>query len=532
LVIFVYNSEKEVSQMRFLSRLVIAFVVCLVAVVLLAVPAQAQGADIILSPSSGVPGEEVRVRGYNFTDDAWVDIYYYPNGARIRVAEVETDDDGDFSWVTFIVPESCTGVHEVYAEDDDEIDADADFTVEPGLIVDPEEGPVGTNVTVEGRGFADEEEEIELRYYTDGDYVVVEDDITADDDGSWEVSFQIPPSAQGSHELDADGDENQYYEVKNAAFEVTPKISLDKSSGSVGDNITMRGSGFEADDRDITILFDGEAVRAEIRANDMGSWNGSFEVPEMPIGEYSVTAEGEQTQDVSELTFKIEPEIVLSPAQGHVGTELTVTGRGFATDEYVSIMYDGSQVATDKTNAEGSFDVSFTVPESKHGERLVTVEDDADNEATAIFTMESDPPDTPELSSPPDGGRVGFIGSVRPTVEWSEVSDDSGVYYSLQIAVSANFNTTEEFVDPIFSVDGLVGTNYTLKETEALPYGTYYWIVQAVDGADNESGWTEAHSFRSGLLPLWAFIVIIVVVVVLIGTLVYFFVIRKRVRYY
>jgi len=520
--------------MRFLSRLLIVFIVCLVAIALSAVPAQADGADIIVSPSSGVPGEEVRVRGYNFTADEWVDIYYYPNGARIRVAEVETDDDGDFSWVTFIVPESCTGDHTVYAEDEDEIDADADFTVEPGLIVDPEEGTVGTNVTVEGRGFADEEEEIELRYYIDGDYVVVEDDITADEDGSWEVSFQIPPSAQGSHEIDAEGDESQYYEVEDATFEVTPGISLDKSSGSVGDNITMTGSGFVADERDITILFDGEAVKTEIRADETGSWNGSFEVPEMPTGEYSVTAEGEQTEkeDISALGFEIKPGIVLSPDEGHVGTDLTVTGRGFATDEDVAIMYDGSQVVTDTTNAEGSFDVSFTVPESIHGAHQVKAEDDVENEATAIFTMESDPPDTPEPISPPDGGRVGFIGKVRPTFEWSEVSDDSGVYYSLQIAASANFTSTEEFVDPIFSVDGLVGTNYTLNATEALPYGTYYWIVQAVDGAENESGWTEAHSFRAGLLPLWAFIVIIVFIVLLIGVLVYFFVIRKRIRYY
>jgi hypothetical protein len=517
--------------MSFLSRLLVVFVFCLVAVVLSTVPAQANGADITLSPNSGVPGEEVEIRGYNFTADEWVDIYYYPNGARIRVAEDETNGSGYFR-VTFIVPESCKGDHTVYAEDEDEIDAYADFIVEPGLIVDPEEGAVGTNITVEGRGFAEDEEEIELRYYTNGDYVVVEDDITADEDGSWEVIFQIPPSAQGSHEIDAEGDDSDDYEVEDATFEVTPGISLDKLSGSVGDNITMTGSGFEANERDITILFDGEEVQTEIRANDMGSWNGSFEVPEMPIGEYSVTAEGEQTQDVSELTFKIEPEIVLSPDQGHVGTELTVTGRGFAIDENVAIMYDGSQVATDTTNEEGSFDVSFTVPESKHGEQLVTAEDDLGNNATANFTMESDPPDTPELISPPDGGRVGFIGSVRPIFEWSEVSDDSGVYYSLQIAVSANFNTTEEFVDPIFSVDGLVGTNYTLEEAEALPNGTYYWIVQAVDGAENESGWTEAHSFRAGLLPLWAFIVIIVVIVVLIGTLVYFFVIRKRVRYY
>jgi hypothetical protein len=520
--------------MRFLSRLVIALIVCLVAIALLPVAAQAQDATIFLSPDDGVPGEEVRVRGTNFTADEWVDIYYYVNGGREWIDDVRTDDDGDFSWVTFTVPESYSGVHEVYAEDDKGIDAYDYFTVEPGLIVDTEEGHVGTNVTVEGRGFAEDEEDIELRYYTDGDYVVVEDDITADEYGSWEVTFQIPYSAQGNHEIDAEGDESQDNDVEDVTFEVTPEISLDKSSGSPGESITMMGSGFYADDRYINILFAGEETETEpeiIRSDEKGSWNASFVVPEMSIDEYSITAEGEYTKDVDELSFEIEPGLVLSPDEGHVGTELTVTGRGFATDEDVYIMYDDIQIATDKTNPEGSFEVRFTVPESKHGERRVTVEDDDENEVTAIFTMESDPPDTPEPISPPDGGRVGFIGSVNPTFEWSEVSDDSGVYYSLQIAASSNV-TTEGFADPVVTVHGLVGTNYTLEEAEALPNGTYYWIVQAIDGAENESGWTEAHSFRAGLLPVWAFIVIIVLVIVLIGVLVYFFVIRKRIYYY
>jgi hypothetical protein len=519
--------------MRLRSRLLVVLVVCLVAIAQLAVPAQAAGADIILSPSSGVPGEEVKVRGYNFTADAWVDIYYYPNGSRIWIDDIETDGDGDFPWVTFTVPESHSGSHDVLAEDEDHITAYADFTVEPGLTISPEEGPVGTNVTVEGWGFAEDEEDIELRYYLDGDYEVIEDGITADEDGSWETSFQIPPSAKGSHKLDARGEESRLYEVEDTTFEVKPGISIDEPSGSVGDNITMTGSGFVADERDIEILFDGEAVVTEIRADDTGYWEESFEVPEMPLGNYSVTAEGELTQDVSELSFEIEPDIVLSPDEGHVGMDLTVTGHGFAANEDVDIMYDGSQKATATTNDKGSFDASFLVPESKYGERLVTATDDAENEAAANFTMESNPPDTPELISPPDGGRVGFIGSVMPTFEWSEVSDDSGVYYSLQIATSENVTATGEFVDdPIFSVEGLVGTNYTLNATEALPYGTYYWIVQAVDGAENASNWTDAYSFRAGFLPLWAFIVMIVGIVVLIGALIYFFVIRKRVYYY
>jgi hypothetical protein len=408
-----------------------------------------------------------------------------------------------------------------------------EFIVEPGLIVDPEEGPVGTTVTVEGLGFAEDEEDIELRYYLNSDHEVIEDDITADEDGSWEVSFQIPPSVQGYHKLDARGAESRLYEVEDDIFEVTPGISIDESSGSVGDNITMTGGGFETDERDITILFDGEGVATEIRADDMGYWEESFEVPELPTGEYSVTAEGEQThkEDINGLSFEIEPGLVLSPDEGHAGMNLTVAGRGFAASENVDIMYEGNQVDTARTNAKGSFDVSFLVPESKYGARQVTAEDDEENEATATFTMESDAPDTPDLISPPDGDRVGFIGKVRPNFGWDEVSDESGVYYSLQIATSANVTDTG-FVDPIVSKEGLVGTNYTLDDTEALPQGTYYWIVQAVDGADNESGWSGIYSFRAGLLPLWAFIVIIVAVAGGIGAAVYFFVIKKRIYYY
>jgi len=520
--------------MRLLSRLLAVFVVCLVAIALPAAPVQAQGASITLSPDHGVPGEEVTVRGYNFTADEWVDIYYYPDGTRTWIDDVETDGDGDFR-ITFEVPESYTGDHRVFAEDEDGIDAYKNYTVEPGLTVDPEEGPVGTTVTVEGLGFAEDEEDIELRYYLNSvDYEVIEDNITADEDGSWQHSFQIPPSTQGSHRLDARGDESRLYQVEDDFFEVTPGISIDESSGSPGDTVTMTGSGFEVDERDITILFAGEAVFTEIRADDTGYWQEDFDVPEMPTGEYSVTAEGEETEqeDLNELSFEIEPGIVLSPDQGHVDTDLTVAGRGFAANEDVEIIYDGSQIKMSRTNNKGSFDVSFLVPESRHGARQVKAEDDAENEVTAIFTMESDPPDTPELISLPDGERVGFIGKVKPQFEWSEISDDSGVYYSLQIAASANITTTGEFADPLVSKEGLVGTNYTLEETEALSLGTYYWIVQAVDGADNESGWTTARSFRAGLLPLWAFIVIIVAIVVAIGTLVYFFIIRQRIHYY
>ena len=519
--------------MRLIFRVAIVLVLCLVAVTLPAAPAQAQGAWINLSPDEGVPGEEITVYGYNFTAEARVYVYYYPDGDRIRLAMVETDDDGEFD-VDIIIPESYTGAHEVYAEDEDDIDAYEYFDVEPGLTVDPEDGPVGTDVTIEGHGFAEDEEDIEVRYYFDGNYTTIEDDIEADEDGWWEVSFQIPTSDQGGHEIDAQGDDSSFAEVHDVIFEVMPSVSLNKYSGSVGESVTMTGNGFVANERDIAILFDGEAVETEIRADSSGYWQESFDVPQLAGGTYEVTAEGEYTdeEDIDELSFEIGPGLVLSPDQGHVGTSLTVTGGGFATGKNVIIRYDGMQIATTPSSSKGSFTATFVVPESRHGVRQVTAEANGLVEATATFTMESQAPGVADLIAPPDESRAGIIGSVRPTFEWSEVSDVSGVRYNLQIAGSANATTAGGFATPIVSVTGIAGTNYTLNATEALGYGTYYWVVQAVDGAENEGEWTTPRSFRAGVMPLWAFIVAIVAVAAGIGAAVYFFWIRRRMYYY
>jgi hypothetical protein len=519
--------------MKLLPGLVIVLVVCLVAIALPAVPAQAQcgGPSIELSPGSGVPETKVIVTGQFFDASKYVDIYY--DGTI--VATGRTDSSGDFT-IPFTVPEGYKGAYEVHAKVGAYVGYDTAgsyFTVKPGLTVSPEEGPVGTNVTVKGQGFAKNEGGIELMYYLNDNYEMIERRIIADAQGSWETSFLIPPSTRGEHKIDAQGAVSKFYEVKDATFKVTSEISLDKSSGSVGDTITMTGSRFVAYEKNIQILFDGEAVVTGIKADSKGEWEESFKVPEMPTGTYNVTAEGESTpkEDISELNFKIEPDIVLPPDEGYVGMNLTVTGHGFAANKDVNIMYDGSQEKTAETNEKGSFVASFLVPESQHDGRQVTARDAAGNNATSILTMESDPPPVPALISPSNRSWMGLVGKVTPTLEWSEVSDDSGVRYSLQIATSDNVTATGEFVDPLVSVSNIVGTHYTLNATEALPYGTYYWIVQAVDGAKNKSAWTAACSFRAGLLPMWGFIVIIVAIVVLIGALIYSFVIRRRYYY-
>ena len=97
--------------------------------------------------------------------------------------------------------------------------------MKPGLTVYPEQGPVGTNVTVKGLGFAANETNIEVRYYLDGNYTTVASNISANATGSWQRSFLIPSSAEGSRKIDAKGDSSGFAAVKDASFEVKPGIS-------------------------------------------------------------------------------------------------------------------------------------------------------------------------------------------------------------------------------------------------------------------------------------------------------------------
>jgi hypothetical protein len=506
------------SEMRSVSLVLFVVAVSLVAIALPTAPAQAQcgGPMIELSPEYGLPGTDVIVSGQTFTADALVDIYYDGD----QIATDRTSSNGDFT-VMITIPEGPQGHHQVFVQGK-YASTDTYFTVKPGLTVIPDNGPPGATVTVEGKGFASNEDGIELLYYLDDTYETIGRNITANAKGSWEATCLIPASTRGEHKLDAQGAISQPYDVQGATFQVTAGIGLDKSAGFVGDTVKMTGSRFAAGERGIQVLFDGQAVATDIKANSEGEWESSFNVPEMPTGEHSVTAEGDQTrrEDVGGLSFEIEPNIVLSPTEGHVGTNLTVTGHGFVASEDVNIMYDGGTIETTQTNDQGSFEVSIRAPESQFGEHLVAAGYGGENHANAPFTMESVPPDRPALIAPFDGSRVGLIGSeVAPTFQWSAVSDDSGVHYRLQIATSDDFSESSM----IASVTGLTETSYTLDE--ALPQGTYYWTVQAVDEAQNESGWSAARSFRIGLLPLWAFVVIIVAVVVALAAL-----IRVRVR--
>jgi hypothetical protein len=481
----------------------------------------------------------VYVYGTGFGSSDEVDIYYYFDSDRELIEEnYDVGTDGNFTY-HFDIPESYTGKHYIRVYYTSSGYASAYFTVEPKIELDDNEGYVGDEIGVTGTGFAEDEASITIE--CDGDEVTQTEAAETDEYGTWAATFIVPESTGGKHDIGAEGADTDYEDVDEVTFTVKPKISLNPTSGSAGDIVTVSGTGFQDEEANINIKYDDDEVE-QIEAADTdkhGSWSATFKVPPSVKGSYKVDASGKYTKDteVGDVIFTVAPGLKLTPATsstspGYVGQTITVTGGGFDPGISITIVY-GNQTASATTTTEGNFPATGSITfEAKgtHGEQQVVVE--GMSEVNATFFMEESPPAAPEPLSPVNGTGVGFVGKVAPTFKWSNVTDPSGIAsYDLQISTNGT-----DFTAPVVSlsidsenvtsVDDTIA--YALPKEYALSSGTYYWKLRAIDDAGNEGGWTAVQSFYTGHLPSWAFIVIIGLVVVGIGALVYFFVIKPR----
>ncbi len=569
--------------MRVLSRLLAALTIAGLLLPVAAMPVLA-AVDItsmsIRPKSSGPIGTEVFLRGNaDDNDDAWA---YFQMADDEWVKVLDDSDDWDFheesedplyySYTTeedpFEIPECTGGKHSIAIvdedhgneADDDEIEdteqVTKDFTVEPKIEVisvneedidDPDdaEGPMGTVVEIKGTGFGDvDDEDTDFILFFGGEEVELEEVDDESDKGTWTGKFIVPAASAGEHDITAGGDVADEDDCISAPFTMTAGINIEPTKGVVGTTVTVSGSGFEASEDDIEILFDGKSIKTAFSADNDGTFEVTVTIPNAAMGTHEIDAEGEDTSksDIDNVDFEVEPTVLMEPTSGNVGTELTVTGTGLPAGTSVTVAYDGVTKGTGTTNTNGTLPgvaLAATHTQSTHtADHPVTVTF-GDSTLTLTYAMESTAPAKPVPGSPENGTRIGILGKITPTLTWKIVDDPSGVKYALQISA------TPDFSQVLISKTGLIAQgsaiivstsgpemSYTLTETEALPYGTYHWRVKAIDGALNDSGWSTANNFKAGLLPTWALIVIIVLAAVLIGALVYVLIIRDRVGIY
>lgn len=482
---------------------------------------------ISLDPDEGEIGEEVEVSGTDFEEsydyggddykDYYVSVYFTDESVdegddiddldNYEVVDSSdwVDEDGEWD-TTFDVPDELTegdegdavvtgGDYYVFVtyEDDDEIVAVAEFTVIAAeIVLDPTRGPVGTEVEITGTDFT-KYDYIYIDF--DGDELDIESgEDEVDRYGEFTVTVLIPESTAGEHTITVTDDSDVAAE---ATFTVEPEISLSAATGAAGDTITVSGTGFGRE-VDVSVEFDGTELNSTV-SDDYGSFNVGIKLPVRASGPYTVEAKDEERNKAA-ADFEVKAGITLNPANGNVGSQLTVSGSGFTPNASVNISYAGAQVATATADGSGKFTASFEVPKSQSGARTVTAADGA-NTATATFTMESVPPPVPAPQLPLMDDKA----KSQAYFDWNDVTDPSGVTYSLQIATDQGFSSL------VLEKTGITDSEYTLTKEEKLVStkkdAPYYWRVQAVDGAGNESGWTTPGAFYVGFslsFPTWA----------------------------
>ena len=101
---------------------------------------------------------------------------------------------------------------------------------------------------------------------------------------------------------------------------------------------------------------------------------------------------------------------------------------------------------------------------------------------TSTFILDTEDPPSPGILSPLNGA---FINERTLTLDWSDVSDPSGVKYDLEI------DEDPEFGSPLLIKTWLSRSEYSVASKEALKDGIYYWRVRAIDNMGNQGNWVS-----------------------------------------
>jgi hypothetical protein len=171
------------------------------------------------------------------------------------------------------------------------------------------------------------------------------------------------------------------------------------------------------------------------------------------------------------------------------GTDIQYSWQPVTGFKYAFNLFEGgTQILTQVIVNEGSYTPSLTYVEGETYQWNVQLHDGDTGYGTAsstwTFTIDNTPPGVPTIIGPSGGDT---ITDSTPTLSWNAVADAST--YDVQVSTSNTFSSTA------YAASDLSGTSHTIPAGSALANGTYYWRVQAVDAASNESGWSATASF-------------------------------------
>lgn len=290
------------------------------------------------------------------------------------------------------------------------------------IELDPNEGRIGDDIDIDGTDWPEPDPGAEPPYYPTVDvyFVYYEDgevetgwnvgdeveswerlynDLDIENDGEFSETFEVPSRLNDGDE-DHDvrsgtyyicvtmGDQDYIRAVADFTLEGGEITDFDPTSGPVGTSVVIVGENF-AEDEELTIEYDGTGISIEEGDEDTG--NGDFDcvivIPESTAGDHTITIMDETLTELEE-TFEVEPEMSFTPNHGPPDATVTVTGTGFGDRVDVDILLGTMSVATGQTDSDGSFSISFAVPDVEEGTYDLLVEDEDGNDDEGSFLVE------------------------------------------------------------------------------------------------------------------------------------------------
>ncbi|PIX16494.1 hypothetical protein COZ71_07525, partial [Candidatus Desantisbacteria bacterium CG_4_8_14_3_um_filter_40_12] len=347
-------------------------------------------------PSSGTVGTVVSIKGNGFgaTEPISVDF-----GTKSAMTSSITEGCGSFT-AYWTVDNQKRGVTSIIANGNNTgIATQTTFEITSEITITPVSGTVGTVVNVSGGGFCDSGT-ITIKFGANNNI----GSCSASSAGSWTTSFvvDLQPIATKTV-VSTDNQENS----ASAPFVIVPMVTMVlPSEGTIGSLVEVRGNGYGSAEG-IDILFGTNGTRTSTTTDGQGSWTTTFTINTQKYGTTTVLAVGIASNGTATGAFGIRAYITITPANGTVGSWITVTGNGFAV-EVIKIDF-GTRIdifgnPPKSSSQDGTFTVSFTVDVQAAGTTTVTAKSLITTAATnfALFTIT---PDLYQVS--PTTGTVG-----------------------------------------------------------------------------------------------------------------------------
>ena len=392
------------------------------------------GPFIQLFPSSGPTGIHVTIEGSRFLPSdnpcslsSPTDSSVVVSGACSFFTATSGPFDG-FQNVTgsFIVGNVPPGDYAIQVDGSLGDSAQAIFTITtgPSLTLSPASGAIGIHVVANGTNFLTTDTSCTISSPTSSDVILDGACAINPGTGKPEASFLVGNVPPGQYVIEIDASPGG--DFAQGLFNVTvgPRLTLNPSSGRIGSDVVVSGTGFLPTDTTCTItsptlagVITGAACSIQIGS---GKVSGSFTVGNVPPGQYVVEVDGTPGGDFAQAVFNVTigAKITLSPATAAPGSHVNVNGTGFLpSDSVCTISSPGSNGVLSGSAGcaiqlgtgviEGSFITGNVLP----GQYVIQVTGDQGDSAQAVLNVTSGP----ALTLSPVAGTIGTSITLKGT---------------------------------------------------------------------------------------------------------------------